>query len=100
MPRIGRIVVPGLPRHPPSRASCGVTSITQRGSSRMHTFFGDGDYGEYLSLLVQWCGWYGNRMSLQPSLTGRASLGRIRPSDESLGYSQRSLMGPPHIEAT
>ena len=51
MPRIGRIVVPGLPHH-----------VTQRGNRRMETFFCDDDYREYLSLVVQWCGRFGNRI--------------------------------------
>jgi len=51
MPRIARIVSPGMPHH-----------VTQRGNRRMQTFFGDGDYRAYLSLLVEWSGWCGNRI--------------------------------------
>ena len=51
MPRVARIVVPGLPHH-----------VTQRGNRRMQTFFCDEDYREYLSLLVQWSGKHGNRI--------------------------------------
>ena len=51
MPRIARIVVPGLPHH-----------VTQRGNRRMRTFFGDEDYQEYPALLAHWCGQYGNRI--------------------------------------
>lgn len=40
MPRIARLVVPGLPHH-----------ITQRGSRKQQTFFCDGDYRNYLRLL-------------------------------------------------
>ena len=51
MARVARIVVPGQPHH-----------ITQRGNRRMPTFFCDDDYREYLSLLAQWCGTFGNRI--------------------------------------
>jgi len=51
MPRIARIVVPGLPHH-----------VTQRGNRRMQTFFCDEDYQEYLALLAHWCGRHGNRI--------------------------------------
>ena len=51
MPRIARIVAPGLPHH-----------ITQRGNRRMQTFFCDEDYREYLALLADWCGRHGNRI--------------------------------------
>ena len=44
-------MAPGLPHH-----------ITQRGNRRMQTFFCDDDYREYLSLLVQWCGKFSNRI--------------------------------------
>ena len=62
MPRIARIVAPGLPHHPPSPAGYGVTSITQRGNRRMQTFFCDEDYQEYLTLLAHWCRLHGNRI--------------------------------------
>jgi putative transposase len=45
MPRIARLVVPGLPHH-----------ITQRGNRRQQTFFADEDYALYLKLLGFWCG--------------------------------------------
>ena len=40
MPRMARLVVPGLPHH-----------ITQRGSRRQRTFFDDADYVAYLDLI-------------------------------------------------
>ena len=43
MPRIARIVAPGLPHH-----------VTQRDNRRMQTFFRDEDYQEYLTLLAHW----------------------------------------------
>lgn len=51
MPRIARIVAPGMPHH-----------VTQRGNRRMQTFFGDDDYRAYLSLVGQWCLPRGNRV--------------------------------------
>ncbi len=45
MPRIARVVVPGVPHH-----------VTQRGVRRMQTFFEDADYETYLSLMREWCG--------------------------------------------
>ena len=44
MPRIARVVVPGIPHH-----------ITQRGNRRMQTFFNDDDYHDYLGLMAVWC---------------------------------------------
>lgn len=44
MARIARVIAPGFPHH-----------VTQRGNRRMQTFFSDGDYGEYLTLMAQWC---------------------------------------------
>ena len=45
MPRLARVVVPGLPHH-----------ITQRGNRRQQTFFCDEDYRSYLELMEEWCG--------------------------------------------
>ena len=44
MPRVARLVVPGLPHH-----------VTQRGNRRQPTFFGDSDYRLYMRLLGEWC---------------------------------------------
>ena len=43
MPRLARVVVPGLPHH-----------VTQRGNRRQRTFFRDGDDREYLAILARW----------------------------------------------
>jgi len=50
MARIARVVVLGIPHH-----------ITQRGNRRMDTFFSEGAYREYLSLMAEWC----NRCKVQ-----------------------------------
>jgi putative transposase len=44
MVRLARAVAPGAPHH-----------ITQRGNRRQQTFFCDGDYEEYLTLMSRWC---------------------------------------------
>jgi len=45
MPRLARVVVPGMPHH-----------VTQRGNRRQETFFCDDDYQAYLDLMAEWCG--------------------------------------------
>lgn len=44
MPRLARLVVPGVPHH-----------VTQRGNRRQPTFFGEGDYALYAKLLREGC---------------------------------------------
>ena len=44
MPRLARLVIPGLPHH-----------VTQRGNRRQQTFFCDQDYSAYMELMAQWC---------------------------------------------
>jgi putative transposase len=44
MPRIARIVAPGLPHH-----------VTQRGNRRQQTFFREEDYLFYISVLAERC---------------------------------------------
>ncbi len=44
MPRIARVVAPGLPHH-----------VTQRGNRRQRTFFTDDDYDAYIELMAEWC---------------------------------------------
>lgn len=44
MPRIARIIAPGIPHH-----------VTQRGNRRMDTFFRDEDYQAYIALMAEWC---------------------------------------------
>ncbi len=45
MPRLARVVAPGIPHH-----------ITQRGNRRQQTFFSDDDYLAYMDLMAEWCG--------------------------------------------
>ena len=44
MPRLARVVAPGVPHH-----------ITQRGNRRQPTFFLEEDYRTYLELMAEWC---------------------------------------------
>ncbi len=44
MPRIARVIAPGIPHH-----------ITQRGNRRMETFFREEDYQAYLTIMAEWC---------------------------------------------
>ena len=48
MARIARVVAPGVPHH-----------ITQRGNRRQRTFFSEGDYRAYISLMAKYCSHYG-----------------------------------------
>jgi REP element-mobilizing transposase RayT len=48
MARLARAVLPGFPHH-----------VTQRGNRRQQTFFSEGDYALYRSLMVEWCGRFG-----------------------------------------
>jgi len=41
---MARVVVPGVPHH-----------VTQRGNRRQPTFFEEGDYASYKSLMAEWC---------------------------------------------
>jgi len=44
MPRMARVVVPGVPHH-----------VTQRGNRRMKTFLRKSDYDAYIALMADWC---------------------------------------------
>ncbi|MBI5870656.1 MAG: transposase [Actinobacteria bacterium] len=44
MPRIARVVAPGVPHH-----------VTQRGNRRQRTFFNDDDYRAYIEIMAEWC---------------------------------------------
>jgi len=51
MPRLARLVVPGVPHH-----------VTQRGNRRQKTFFGEGDFALYAQLLREGCARAGTRI--------------------------------------
>ena len=44
MPRIARMVAPGLPHH-----------VTRRGNRAQQTFFCDEDFEAYMELMAEWC---------------------------------------------
>jgi putative transposase len=44
MPRIARVVAPGVPHH-----------VTQRGNRRQRTFFNRDDYRAYIEIVAEWC---------------------------------------------
>ena len=48
MPRIARVVIPGVPHH-----------VTQRGNNRQDVFFLEGDRRAYLDLLREHCEYFG-----------------------------------------
>jgi len=48
MPRIARVVIPGIPHH-----------VTQRGNRRENVFFEDSDRQRYLQLLLEYCAKHG-----------------------------------------
>ena len=58
MPRIPRVVVPGLPHHPPS-PRLRRTSVTHRGNRRADVFLDDTDRRRYLFLLGQYAASHG-----------------------------------------
>lgn len=82
MPRIARLVVPGIPHH-----------VTQRGVRRMETFFGDGDYRAYVTLLAEWSAKAGTEIWAWCLMPNHVHLVLV-PSDEdglrrSLGETHR-----------
>lgn len=54
MPRIARVVAPGVPHH-----------VTQRGNSRQRTSFVEGDHRTYLQLVAQLERGIGRRLQTQ-----------------------------------
>jgi len=53
MPRMARVVVPGVPHHLPS-PGLRKAGVTQRGSRREDVFHTDTDRQRYLALLAEW----------------------------------------------
>jgi len=73
MARLARVVAPGYPHH-----------VTQRGNRRQQTFFGDDDYREYLSLLVEWCGRHGVRILAYCLMPNHVHVVVVPPSEDAL----------------
>ncbi len=78
MPRISRIVVPGVPHH-----------VTQRGSRRQTTFFGSSDYQEYRQTLQHWCKETQVVIWAYCLMPNHVHLLLVPPTSESLGKAMR-----------
>ncbi|MBK5276193.1 MAG: transposase [Desulfuromonadales bacterium] len=73
MPRIARIIAPGIPHH-----------VTQRGNRRMETFFRDEDYQAYLALMAEWCRKYNVAIWAYCLMPNHVHLIAIPETEESL----------------
>jgi putative transposase len=85
MPRIARVVVPGLPHH-----------ITQRGNRRMRTFFCADDYQRYRELMSEWCRRCGVDIWAYCLMPNHAHLIAVPESEHAL----RRAIGEAHREYT
>ncbi len=74
MPRLARLVVPGLPHH-----------VTQRGNRRQQTFFHDEDYAAYVELMAQWCGERGVEVWAYCLMPNHVHLIAVPRSEDALG---------------
>ena len=74
MPRVARIVLPGLPHH-----------ITQRGNNRQDVFFVDDDRGVYLGLLREQAGTHGVRIEGYCLMSNHVHLVATPIGEDSLG---------------
>lgn len=73
MPRIARIIAPGIPHH-----------VTQRGNRRMETFFRDEDYQAYLALMAEWCRKYNVAIWAYCLMPNHVHLIAVPETEESL----------------
>ena len=73
MARIARVVVPGMPHH-----------VTQRGNRRQATFFVEGDYRAYLTLLKEWTGRYELRLWAYCLMPNHVHLIVVPPAEQAL----------------
>ena len=73
MPRIARVVVPGIPHH-----------VTQRGNRRMKTFLGKTDYDAYIDLMAAWCGRHGVKVWAYCLMPNHIHVMAVPSSEESL----------------
>ncbi|MFN2546212.1 MAG: transposase [Myxococcales bacterium] len=76
MPRIARVVVPGLPHH-----------ITQRGVRRMRTFSGDQDCRRYIELMSDSCKEHGVEIWAYCLMPNHSHLIGVPESEESLRWA-------------
>ncbi len=85
MPRLARVVVPGLPHH-----------ITQRGNRRLPTFFCDEDCLRLCELLSKWCRRRGVEIWAYCLMPNHSHLIAVPESEEAL----RCAIGEAHREYT
>ncbi|MGB5216731.1 MAG: transposase [Smithella sp.] len=85
MPRIARIVVPGIPHH-----------ITQRGNRRQEAFFQDADYREYISFISEACRLHGVEIWAYCLMSNHVHLIAVPEKAESL----RGAIGEAHRRYT
>lgn len=85
MPRAARQVVPGLPHH-----------VTQRGTRRAPTFFGESDYALYLGLLRYWCGKAGTTVWAWCLMPNHVHLVLVPATEDGL----RAALAPTHRRYT
>jgi putative transposase len=85
MPRLARVIAPGLPHH-----------LTQRGNRRQPTFFGDDDYREYLALMAEWCFKRGVKIWAYCLMPNHVHLIAVPAQDDSL----RRAVGEAHRRYT
>ncbi len=73
MPRIARVVVPGIPHH-----------ITQRGNRRLPTFFCDNDYKRYLQIMAEQCKKWGVKIWAYCLMPNHVHLIAVPATEEAL----------------
>jgi putative transposase len=73
MPRMARVVVPGIPHH-----------VTQRGNRREDVFFSDDDRQKYLQLILEYSGKHGLKTLAYCLMTNHIHLVCVPDSEESL----------------
>ena len=80
MARMARAVAVGIPHH-----------VTERGNRRQQTFFCEGDYQTYISLMAEWCSRYGVEIWAYCLMPNRA----FNRSPISRGWFEASPWGSP-----
>lgn len=85
MPRVARLVLPGIPHH-----------VTQRGNRSQRTFFSDDDYRLYLRLLRRWSAEAGTAVWAWCLMPNHVHIILLPEDDAGL----RRLFGPLHRQYT
>ena len=82
MPRLARVVIPGMPHH-----------VTQRGNRREPVFFEPGDRAWYLHLLAHYADLHGLEIWAYCLMTNHVHLVAVPSTEASLGQSLRDAHG-------